>query len=89
MLSLAVVSTNANFNRAHFLDYTPSKGALDSDYLEALFLNDTEEIVRIENAASGQGYGPLASCDTVANFSSQRLVCHKYSVTAYNQTDGK
>jgi hypothetical protein len=71
-------------NRQHFLDYTPSKGAMDCDYLEALFNQDTEEIQRIESAASALGYGLLAQCNTVCNFSSQRIVCRKYRLLQHH-----
>ncbi|KAF8504011.1 hypothetical protein JB92DRAFT_2738854 [Gautieria morchelliformis] len=49
--------------------------SLDWDYLEASFAGDKQEVARIERAAEYSGYGPLASCTTVTNFSSQRLVC--------------
>ncbi|KAF8583601.1 hypothetical protein K439DRAFT_1348333, partial [Ramaria rubella] len=62
-------------NRSHFITYKPSKGMLYCNYLEALFTGDSEEVTRIEQGASNHGYGPLAECTTVSNFSSQCIVC--------------
>ena len=39
---------NSINNRCHFLDYAPSKGALDCDYLEALFYQDTDGILALK-----------------------------------------
>ncbi|KAF8991724.1 hypothetical protein BDZ89DRAFT_1173203 [Hymenopellis radicata] len=49
--------------------------SLDTEYLEALFLNDLEEICRIEDAAMSLGYGPKVDCNTVVNVTSQRVCC--------------
>jgi hypothetical protein len=63
-------------NRDHFIQYLDNEG-YDIDYLDAYFNEDMEEIERIESAANSAGYGPLAPCSTIYNFSSQRTHCRK------------
>lgn len=47
-------------------------------YLEALFLNDCDVIEEYEEeAAEMYQSGPLATCTTVANFSSIKVSCCK------------
>lgn len=62
----------------HLFSYAVSSGLYDLEYLEALFGDDTEAISEYELAAMDDGYGPLASCKTVSNFSSIRLNCREY-----------
>ncbi|KAF8513687.1 hypothetical protein JB92DRAFT_3096430 [Gautieria morchelliformis] len=66
---------NTTSNRMHFLDYAPSKGTMDLDYIDAILDNDIHEIAWIERAATDRGYGAQVQSSTVANFSSQRIVC--------------
>ncbi|KAF9002860.1 hypothetical protein BDZ89DRAFT_904984, partial [Hymenopellis radicata] len=62
-------------NRDHFWM------ALDCSYdvlqwiLEAVLEEDEDEITRIEHDAKCARYGRLVECQTVANFSSKRVVC--------------
>ncbi|KAF8160165.1 hypothetical protein BJ912DRAFT_866014 [Pholiota molesta] len=60
-------------NRDHYVQYIDD--SYDIDYLEAYFYEDADELDRIEGAARGLGYGPLAECQTVMNCSSQRAYC--------------
>ncbi|KAJ6494582.1 hypothetical protein C8R45DRAFT_1095495 [Mycena sanguinolenta] len=60
-------------NRFHLCKYLDE--SYDLDYIEAYFHEDDDELQRIEEAASLLGYGPLAACKNVANFSSQRFHC--------------
>ncbi|KAF8497998.1 hypothetical protein JB92DRAFT_2817464 [Gautieria morchelliformis] len=76
---------NTTSNRMHFLDYAPSKGTMDLDYIDAILDNDIHEIAWIERAAADRGYGAQAQCSTVANFSSQKIVCP----CDHRQEDGK
>lgn len=45
------------------------------DYIEAVMLEDTDEVDRIESEARGLGFGPLAACTTVLNNGAKRVVC--------------
>ncbi|KIJ47690.1 hypothetical protein M422DRAFT_248695 [Sphaerobolus stellatus SS14] len=58
-----------------FIDYEPSNGQLNTAYMEAFFANDIPEMEALDAAAFELGFGPLAPCMTVENFSSQRLSC--------------
>ncbi|KAG6836008.1 hypothetical protein H0H93_012315 [Arthromyces matolae] len=60
-------------SRDHYIQYLDD--SYDFDYLEAHFNEDTDELDRIEQAAHVLGFGPLAECSTVANFSSQKICC--------------
>ncbi|KAF9029442.1 hypothetical protein BDZ89DRAFT_1249203 [Hymenopellis radicata] len=60
-------------NRDHF--WMVIDCSYDMEYLEAVLEEDDEEITRIESEAESAGYGPLATCSTVVNFSSKRVVC--------------
>ncbi|GBE78483.1 hypothetical protein SCP_0113720 [Sparassis crispa] len=62
-------------NRTHLLDYTIRNGSYDLEYLEAALTDDYESISRLEYAAQEEGYGPLAVCNTLANFTSNRVHC--------------
>ncbi|KDQ61844.1 hypothetical protein JAAARDRAFT_45325 [Jaapia argillacea MUCL 33604] len=55
--------------------YDINESSYDIDYLEALFADDCAEIQRAEHIAHQLGFGPLAPCITVANFSSNRVCC--------------
>ncbi|KAJ6450017.1 hypothetical protein C8R47DRAFT_1230425 [Mycena vitilis] len=48
---------------------------LDEEYIAAVFLDNTDEIARIEGAAATQEVGPLAQCKTLLNHSAQTLYC--------------
>ncbi|KAF7969705.1 hypothetical protein HWV62_26162 [Athelia sp. TMB] len=63
--------------RDHLCTFEVSSGLYDADYLEALFEGDAEAIDSYEYAARDEGYGPLASCDTVANFNTQKMNCRE------------
>ncbi|KDQ62455.1 hypothetical protein JAAARDRAFT_54405 [Jaapia argillacea MUCL 33604] len=58
-----------------YVRYDINESSYDIDYLEALFTEDTDEIKRVEDLANQFGFGPLAPCPTVANFSSNRVCC--------------
>ncbi|KAJ7169084.1 hypothetical protein C8R43DRAFT_1120974 [Mycena crocata] len=60
-------------DRQHLRKYVDE--SYDLEYMEAFFHEDQEELDRIEEAASLCGYGPLADCTHVANFSLQRFHC--------------
>ncbi|SJL10637.1 uncharacterized protein ARMOST_14028 [Armillaria ostoyae] len=57
----------------HFVLYPDRGGGYNFEYLCALLWNDESAIKNIELEAYKNGYGPLASCTTVCNFSSQKL----------------
>jgi hypothetical protein len=71
---------HSQHNRLHFVDYFPNEGSVDIDYLEALFDGDPTLASDWEHTAQSLGYGPLAECTTVSNFSSQRIVCRAFSL---------
>ncbi|KAK7022633.1 hypothetical protein R3P38DRAFT_3196030 [Favolaschia claudopus] len=71
--ALVVCEFNSSSNRFHLCRFLDE--SYDLDYLEAYFNEDDDELERIEEAASRLGYGPLATCRNVANFSSQRYHC--------------
>ncbi|KAJ6527069.1 hypothetical protein B0H19DRAFT_970076 [Mycena capillaripes] len=62
-------------NKNHYLNTSISDGSYDLSYLEALFGGDEEEVLYIEEAAIGLGFGPLVECTTICNTSSQRTLC--------------
>ncbi|KAJ7236183.1 hypothetical protein C8J57DRAFT_1088347 [Mycena rebaudengoi] len=64
-----------NTNKDHYINTAIANGSYDIQYLEALFINDEEEIYEIEESAVELGYGPLIECSTVCNFSTQRSIC--------------
>ncbi|PPQ84978.1 hypothetical protein CVT25_010531 [Psilocybe cyanescens] len=64
---------NRRGNRDHLISYIDD--IYDIDYLDAYFNEDFDELDRIEEAVSRLGYGPLAECSTIANFTSQRKHC--------------
>ncbi|KAJ7276956.1 hypothetical protein C8J57DRAFT_1584425 [Mycena rebaudengoi] len=64
-----------NTNKDHYINTAIADGSYDIQYLEALFINDEEEIYEIEESAVELGYGPLIECSTVCNFSTQRSIC--------------
>ncbi|KAJ7121386.1 hypothetical protein C8R44DRAFT_705332 [Mycena epipterygia] len=59
-------------------DQNPYLRSYDLDYLAAVFTHDTDEIEIIEQAAELKDYGPLATCASVANYSTQRSNCPLY-----------
>ncbi|KAJ6457805.1 hypothetical protein C8R47DRAFT_915228, partial [Mycena vitilis] len=65
--------------RIHYHEYPDphhgDDGGLDDDYIAAVFLNNTDEIARIEAAAAAQDVGPLAQCHTLLNHSAQTVYC--------------
>ncbi|KAJ7722544.1 hypothetical protein B0H14DRAFT_2642118 [Mycena olivaceomarginata] len=63
-------SSNNRFHLYRILD-----DSYDLDYIEAFFNEDDDELQRIEEAACLLGYGPLATCKNITNFSSQRFHC--------------
>lgn len=69
-------SRSNKYHLKYFLD-----DSYDLDYVEAVLNEDMEEVDRIEDAALALGFGPLMECNTVANFSSQRLYCRKSDLT--------
>ncbi|KIJ52695.1 hypothetical protein M422DRAFT_243475 [Sphaerobolus stellatus SS14] len=66
---------NSLTSKQHFIDYEPSNDQLNTAYMEAFFANDITEMEALDAAAFELGFGPLAPCMTVENFSSQRLSC--------------
>src|ERR1700683_1328125 len=61
----------------HLFSYEAGTGLYNTEYLEALFDEDMEEITWIENVAYNAGFGPLASCSTIWNPSSIKVQCCK------------
>ncbi|KAF7294020.1 hypothetical protein MKEN_01448100 [Mycena kentingensis (nom. inval.)] len=67
---------NRQNNRDHLIDYNPTHGHYLTEYLEALFNEDSDAIADFEeDALYRTGSGPLASCRTVANNSSVKVNC--------------
>lgn len=70
---------NRRQNIDHLIDYDIGKGLYDLQYLEALFLDDHDAIEELEEgAADVDDVGPLATCTTVASFSSVKVNCRMY-----------
>lgn len=61
----------------HLINFDVGRGLYDTDYLEALFLGDEDEVHRLEHEVfSVDDAGrALNSCDTVANSSSVKVCC--------------
>lgn len=57
----------------HFVNFDIGRGLYDTDYLEALFVGNEEEVRRLEGEVS-EG-GGLQSCVMVANSCSQKVYC--------------
>lgn len=66
---------NRVLSRDHLINFDVGSGSYDLEYLEALSKNNVEDIEFIESNAELDGYGPLAPCLTIVNFSSQRIDC--------------
>ncbi|KIJ10874.1 hypothetical protein PAXINDRAFT_43681, partial [Paxillus involutus ATCC 200175] len=64
-----------NSTRDHLLDYSPDAGLYDIDYLRALFNEDREEILAIEEGAKTLGFDPSSCCTMVTNHTSVRVKC--------------
>ncbi|KAG6818451.1 hypothetical protein H0H93_004834 [Arthromyces matolae] len=60
---------------SHWLTY-------NLDYIKAHFHKDADELDRIEHAAFVSGFGPLAECSTVSNYSLQRVCCQLADLTS-------
>lgn len=71
-------STSSRDHYIHYLD-----DSYDTDYLEAYFHEDSDELDRIEQEVWELGAGPLAECTTVSNFSSQRIFCRESDPQSY------
>ncbi|KAF8834027.1 hypothetical protein BDN67DRAFT_985620, partial [Paxillus ammoniavirescens] len=56
-----------NGTRDHLLDYSPDAGLYDIDYLRALFNEDREEILAIEEGAKTLGFDPSSHSRTHQN----------------------
>ncbi|KIJ11915.1 hypothetical protein PAXINDRAFT_15246 [Paxillus involutus ATCC 200175] len=65
-----------NGAKDHLLDYGPAAGLYDIDYLRALFNEDQEEILMIEEEAKQCGFDPSSPCTVVMNHTSVRSKCH-------------
>lgn len=68
-------STKLGGTRDHLFSYNISNGLYDLEYLTALFRNDEDAIEEFELTAQTDGFGPLAECSTVANFSTIKVNC--------------
>ncbi|KZP03615.1 hypothetical protein FIBSPDRAFT_768689, partial [Athelia psychrophila] len=68
-------SAHKGGTRDHLFSHTPASGLYDTEYLEALFDNDTVNISRFEAAAKADGYRPLAPCTSISNASSVKFNC--------------
>jgi hypothetical protein len=77
ILSCEYYSVELGGTRDHLFSYDAGSGLYDLPYLEALFDNDEEEIVRIESAAHSDGFGPLAPCSTAWNNNSVKIHCRE------------
>lgn len=53
------------------------------EYVAAVFTGDTEEALQIERAAREKSVGPLAVCQNVTNYSSQRNHCRAFHHPRY------
>jgi len=60
-------------NHAHLIQLLDE--SYDLVYLQAYFNEDIREVNRMEEEAAGMGYGPRATCTTIANATSQLLFC--------------
>jgi hypothetical protein len=49
----------------------------DTDYLEALFLGDAEEVRRLEEEAFEGRESPISTCSMVSNTSSIKVHCRE------------
>ncbi|KAK0433926.1 uncharacterized protein EV420DRAFT_1488854 [Desarmillaria tabescens] len=65
----------------HFILYPDRGGGFNFEYLCALVRNDELTIKTIELGAYKNGYGLLAPCTTVHNFSSQKVNCDEEEPT--------
>ncbi|KAE9398581.1 hypothetical protein BT96DRAFT_994780 [Gymnopus androsaceus JB14] len=61
--------------RKHFCDFAVASKVYHTKYLLALCNADSNEIHKWEKLAFDKGYGPLAPCTTVRNFSTMRVDC--------------
>lgn len=59
----------------HLFTYDVGNSLYDTDYLEALFDEDVDAIKHNKSAAEKNGYGPLVSCSTIANYGSMKVNC--------------
>ncbi|OSX56007.1 hypothetical protein POSPLADRAFT_1161553, partial [Postia placenta MAD-698-R-SB12] len=50
-------------------------GSYDLEYLEAVLTNNYDTVSRLEALAEMAGYGPLSPCNTLVNFTSNRVHC--------------
>lgn len=56
-------------------------GAFDVDYIEAVLNDDAAEVSRIETfVQSLSDVGPLATCTTVTNVTTQRSYCRELRI---------
>ncbi|KAE9400248.1 hypothetical protein BT96DRAFT_938867 [Gymnopus androsaceus JB14] len=62
-------------SRKHFCDFAIANKVYHTEYLLALCNADSDEIHKWEKLAFNNGYGPLAPCTTVWNFSTKRVDC--------------
>ena len=66
--------------RDHLFTYEVGNGQYDTEYLEALFNGDVDEIECVEATARTGGYGPLAPCSTISNYNSVKVNCRASSI---------
>ncbi|KZP19049.1 hypothetical protein FIBSPDRAFT_955798 [Athelia psychrophila] len=68
-------SSRLGGSRDHLFSYAPGNGLYNLEYIEALFDNDHDTIRKFEAAAQASGFGPLATCTSIANHSSIKVNC--------------
>ena len=62
----------------HLINFDIGSGLYDTDYLEAPFLGNDEEVHQLEEEAWLGSASPLSACSTVTNSSLIRVHCHMY-----------
>ncbi|KAJ7194417.1 hypothetical protein GGX14DRAFT_576364 [Mycena pura] len=77
---------NRKGNLDHLIDFTAGSGLYNTEYLEALFFNDTDMIAEFEEQGLAvANTGPSSICTTVANCSTIKVDC----VNEHRDADGK
>lgn len=71
-------------SRHHLLNFQVGNGLYDEHYLAALLTDNWPVIHKIEGQVQQQGYGPLAPCHTIRNFSTMCVNCGElFSVSSH------
>lgn len=95
---LSICFTNSNLQAAcrscehyhhkgtadHLINFDVGSGLYDTDYLEALFLGNNEEVCRLEEEAYFESPSSMSACSTVTNSSSIRVHCRAYIIVFFS-----